>query len=202
MLIEGDARPADGTAEPGDPPVPPTATPGRRRRRWRKIVLIVAAALLLAYSLITVFVFVEPDLGSVSHPQAVFILGGYGDRGDRGVEAAQAAHVRNIEVSVGSPQQVCPPIHGFTVGCFAPVPLSTQGEARAIERITRQHHWTRILVVAGTTQVSRARLRISRCYSGQVAFAPVDPVGPFKWVRNTIYDQLGMIKAIVWQWGC
>ena len=39
------------------------------------------------------------------------------------------------------------------------------------------HHWNRIIVVMPTTQATRARLRIGRCYSGQVLEVGVTPPG-------------------------
>ena len=194
------------------PEVVPNPTPSRRRQSgrrqsgrrqwWRTIVLAAVAVLIVAYGVVTAVVFVHPVLGSVADPQAVFVLGGYGHRADRAVEVARDRHVRTVELSIGNTEADCPRAAGVTIRCYAPDPASTQGEARSVERITRQHHWTRILVVAGTTQVSRARLRIGRCYTGQVAFADVDPTGFVQWVRDTVYDEAAMVKALLWQWGC
>lgn len=162
--------------------------------------------LLVAYAVVTVLFFVRPDLGSVRRPQAVVVLGGYGDRLARGVAVARADHVRLLEISgdgpVGHGSSRCPIEKGLVVRCFTPTPRSTQGEARAIAALARVHHWDRLLVVAGTTQVSRARLRIDRCYHGQVAFADIDPVGFSGWFHELAYDQAAMVKALLWQWGC
>ena len=43
---------------------------------------------------------------------------------------------------------------------------STRGEARAIGRLARRHHWTSIDVVTSRFHVFRARLVIRRCYDG------------------------------------
>ncbi|HEY5244786.1 MAG TPA: hypothetical protein VIJ60_03895 [Acidimicrobiales bacterium] len=173
-----------------------------RRRRRRTILLGVVAVLVVAYVVVTVVFFVSPDFGTVSRPQAVVVLGGYGDRFAHGLAVARADHVDTVELSTGNTEAACPKVTGIDLHCFAPHPASTQGEARAIAAMAEQHHWDRLLVVAGTTQVTRARLRIGRCYGGQMAFTGVDPAGPFQWIRDVVYDQVAMAKAVLWQWGC
>jgi hypothetical protein len=177
-------------------------TPSRRRHRRRTVLLAIVGILVVAYAVVTVVFFVSPDLGTVSRPQAVVVLGGYGNRLARGLAVARADDVRTVELSTGNTEAACPRVAVVDLHCFAPNPASTQGEARAIAAMARQHHWDRLLVVAGTTQVTRARLRIGRCYNGQMAFSGVDPVGPFRWVGEVVYDQIAMVKAVVWQWGC
>ncbi|HVX22479.1 MAG TPA: hypothetical protein VHB02_14095 [Acidimicrobiales bacterium] len=202
----------DRTPPAADRPVPDPAEPATldrprrgprrrpRRRRWPAVVGAVAV-LLVAYAVVTVVFFVRPDLGTVRRPQAVVVLGGYGDRLQRGIAVAHAHHVPVLELSGYGPEE-CPVEPGLQVRCFIPHPRSTQGEARAIAAIARTRHWDRLLVVAGTTQVSRARLRIDRCYRGQTAFADLDPTGFGAWVHFVAYDQAAMVKALVWQWGC
>jgi uncharacterized SAM-binding protein YcdF (DUF218 family) len=56
----------------------------------------------------------------------------------------------------------------YRVLCFEPTPFSTQGEARAIERLAREHQWTRVVVVTSTFHVTRAHLLVRRCYDGAV----------------------------------
>lgn len=175
---------------------------GHKRYRWRRILALVLLGLLTLDVGVTVAVFIKPDLGSVRHPQAVVVLGGYGARVDRGVQVAHADHVPTLVVSSSNPAGCPHHYEGLVFECFAPHPASTQGEGRAIARLARANHWNRLLVVAGTSQVARARLRIERCYGGQVAFAGVDPSGIKAWLYSIAYDQAAMLKAIVWQWGC
>jgi uncharacterized SAM-binding protein YcdF (DUF218 family) len=177
-------------------------TRSRRRRRRRAILLGVVAVLVVAYVVVTVVFFVSPDFGTVSRPQAVVVLGGYGDRFAHGLAVARADHIDTVELSTGNTEAACPKVAGIDLHCFAPHPASTQGEARAIAAMARQHHWDRLLVVAGTTQVTRARLRIGRCYGGQMAFSGVDPAGLLPWIHDIVYDQVAMAKAVLWQWGC
>jgi hypothetical protein len=72
--------------------------------------------------------------------------------------------------------------------CFRADPQTTQGEARSIAALAHRHHWNRILVVMPTTQASRARLRIVRCYSGQVLEVGVPDPGLWAWMRGIAYE--------------
>lgn len=175
----------------------------RRRRRSRlRVVLEVVAVLVAAYVALTVAFFVKPTLGTLAHPQAVVVLDGYGNRDARGLAIARADHVRTVAVS-WPPYASCPaPQAGLRILCFVPHPATTQGEARAVARLARIHRWRTLLVVVGTTQVVRARIRLERCYSGHFAFNGVDPIGFFGWLDEIAYDQAAMVKALVWQRGC
>ncbi len=162
----------------------------------------VVAALLAAYVAVTIAFFVEPTLGVVTHPQAVVVLEGYGNRITRGLAIARADHVRTVAVS-WPPYSTCPaPQRGLRITCFVPNPVSTQGEARAVGRLARVHHWRRLIVVAGTTQIVRARERLERCYSGQLEFSGVDPSGFFSWLYEVAYGQAALVKTLVWQRSC
>lgn len=66
-----------------------------------------------------------------------------------------------------------------TVICFEPVPFSTRGEARAIERLAREHGWRRIVIVTSTFHLTRARMLVHRCYSGRLWAVGT----PTKWWR-------------------
>jgi hypothetical protein len=86
--------------------------------------------------------------------------------------------------------------------CFRANPLTTQGEGRAIAHLAALHHWHRVIVVMPTTQASRARLRVGRCYAGQVLEVGVTPPGFWAWVRGIVYEWPSLIKALVLQPTC
>ncbi|HEX3948032.1 MAG TPA: hypothetical protein VHW47_10015, partial [Acidimicrobiales bacterium] len=69
-----------------------------RRRRWPLAVTVVAV-IVVAYVVLTAVFFVRPGLGKVGHPQAVVVLGGYGDRFQRAVTIAREDGVHLVEVS-------------------------------------------------------------------------------------------------------
>jgi uncharacterized SAM-binding protein YcdF (DUF218 family) len=53
--------------------------------------------------------------------------------------------------------------------CFDAVPYSTQGEARAVARLAREHRWRSVVVVTSQFHVTRARMLFRRCYHGPLS---------------------------------
>jgi hypothetical protein len=178
---------------------------GRRSdKRWRlpRVIAACGVAIFAAYLAVTAVYFVDPSRGTVRNPQAVIVLNGYGNRLGRGVAIARTDHVHTVVVSVPSEANCPQPIHGLRVMCFEPNPASTQGEARSLAKMADHYGWSRLLMVVGTTQLTRARLRIERCYAGQIALTGVDPQGFLGWVHYVAYDEAAMVKALIWQRGC
>jgi uncharacterized SAM-binding protein YcdF (DUF218 family) len=166
----------------------------------------VAAAVVLAFCVLTAVLFVYPDLNAPVPSGAIVVLGGQG-RGslDEGVALAKRGDAPSLVLSL-VPGERCPRrVAGrpqVRVLCFRADPLSTRGEARAIARLAAQHRWHRVIVVMPTTQASRARLRIGRCYPGQVLEVGVDPSGVWRWMREIVYEWAALGKALILQPTC
>ena len=121
---------------------------------------------------LTLRLFVFPDLNAPEPSNAIVVLGGNGAGPfDEGVTLAREGDAPTIVFSL-VPAYFCDPsaVHlpRERIVCFRADPLTTQGEARAIAHLAAVNHWHRIIVVMPTTQATRARLRIGRCYPGQV----------------------------------
>lgn len=52
--------------------------------------------------------------------------------------------------------------------CFRADPISTRGEARAIERLARERGWDDVVVVTSDFHVFRARLILERCFGDRL----------------------------------
>jgi uncharacterized SAM-binding protein YcdF (DUF218 family) len=61
--------------------------------------------------------------------------------------------------------------------CFDAQPYSTRGEAKTVERLAREHQWSRIVVVTSGFHVTRAHMLFRRCYDGGLWMVGV----PFTW---------------------
>jgi hypothetical protein len=174
------------------------------RSRRRRVVAIVVACAVLAFAVLTTVVFVKPDLNAPEKSNAIVVLGGNGAPPEHeGIRLALAGYAPNLVFSL-PPSETCVPSAdpAVRISCFSPNPATTQGEAREIAKLAALHHWTRVIVVMPTTQASRARLRIGRCYPGQVLEVGVDPAGFGAWVRGIIYEWGAMVKALVFQTSC
>jgi hypothetical protein len=178
--------------------------------RWKRsrIIALVLAVLVIAFVVLTVVLFVKPDLNPPERADAVVVLGGSNiEAPHEGVRLVQQGYAPTVVFSLppGVPcvgaavQQVDPSAKTL---CFYAEPQTTQGEARSIAQLASVHHWNRIIVVMPIPQASRARLRIGRCYSGQVLEVAVEPQGFWDWVRGFIYEWGAMVKALVWQPTC
>lgn len=184
---------------------------GLRTKRSR-ITAAVAGVVVLIFVGFTLRLFVFPDLNAPEPSNAIVMLGGNGAGPfDKALALAKEGWAPNVVFSL-TPYQNCepslvhlPPIHlppKEHVLCFHANPRTTQGEARAIAHLASLHHWDRVIVVMPTTQASRARLRVGRCYAGQVLEVGVTPPGFWAWVRGITYEWAAMFKAWVLQPSC
>jgi uncharacterized SAM-binding protein YcdF (DUF218 family) len=89
----------------------------------------------------------------------------------------------------------------YRVICFEPGPYSTQGEARAIDRLAREHQWTHIVVVTSSFHVTRAHLLVRRCYDGGLSMVGTHTPWwklPADWIGETAK----VVTQLTYQRGC
>jgi hypothetical protein len=179
-----------------------------QRAKWSRIIAVVVAVLVVGFVILTVVLFVTPDLNAPERADAVVVLGGSNVRAPQeGVRLVQEGYAPTVAFSLppGAPcggpnvKQVEASAH---VVCFAAEPQTTQGEARSIQHLASTYRWKRIIVVMPIPQASRARLRVGRCYSGQVLEVGVEPQGLLTWMRSIAYEWGATFKALVLQPTC
>jgi uncharacterized SAM-binding protein YcdF (DUF218 family) len=82
--------------------------------------------------------------------------------------------------------------------CFAPAPSTTRGEAEELARLAASKGWRRVIIVAPTYHVTRARMIIRRCYRGQLVIVATPTQTPWwLWVYMYGYQTAGFVKAAV-----
>jgi uncharacterized SAM-binding protein YcdF (DUF218 family) len=177
----------------------------RIRSRRLRILATISAVLVVALIVASSRLFVWPASDQPSRADAILVLGGDGPRLDRGLALAKQRYAPVLLVSQRDreyvPSGCAPRISGVELICFQPNPISTQGEARYVARLAAKRHWRRIIAVTSTPQDTRARLRLKRCYRGQVLVVTVHP-SFFGWARDILYEWGGLMKALVWQTSC
>jgi uncharacterized SAM-binding protein YcdF (DUF218 family) len=172
------------------------------RRSRRRRVLGALSVVIVLFLVLTAVLFVFPSTNAPRRSSAIVVLGGSGLRVPAGLALAHAGFAPYLVIS-DSPNSPCPAdFGGVTVSCFHPHPATTQGEARATAKLARRHHWSRIIIVSGIAQTTRARIRLRRCYSGTLLFDPVSPGGLLAWIHSVLYEWAALTKALTLQRGC
>jgi uncharacterized SAM-binding protein YcdF (DUF218 family) len=175
-----------------------------------RIVAAVLFVLVVVFCVMTTVLFVYPDLNAPQRSNAIVVLGGHGAPAfDKGVALAKQGYAPVLVLSLLNYQNcgqyqayLATQLTKVKVLCFKANPQTTQGEGRYIEKFAKRLHWSRIIVVVATTQASRARLRIGRCYPGQVLEVGFSPQGIGEWLKQFAYEWGAMFKALVLQPTC
>ena len=145
-------------------------------RRVLVVLAIVVAAWIVAC--LVLFVWPPAETGAPAHADAVVVLsGGLNARLDPGLALMRRGIAPTLVVSGAfhgtrwkKAQRLCRGAYHvrYRVLCPRPRPFSTQGEARMIARLAREHGWSRVVVVTSTFHVSRAHMLVQRCYDGRL----------------------------------
>jgi uncharacterized SAM-binding protein YcdF (DUF218 family) len=167
-----------------------------RRHPLIAAVLVVVVVFLVASSLL----FVWPATDQPRHVDAILSLEG-GDEGARettAVSLARRGYAPVLLFSRGSPAAgtVCPRVFRVSVVCFFPHPAKTIGEISFASAYARRHGWHSLMIVAGHTQVTRARLLAERCFSGQIVMIPA-PVQVIDIPYEIVYEWGALTKAVL-----
>jgi hypothetical protein len=175
----------------------------RGSKRWRKA-LVALAAIFVVFCAVTARLFIWPAQGMPRQVSAIVMLDGPGDAYGVAVRLAAQHRASFLVVSQGTPasRDPCPPkVRGVTLICFHPVPATTQGEAEFVGRLAEKYHWQSVAVVTITPQATRARLRVQRCFTGNV-YTVTAGLTRSSWPYEIAYEWGALIKALVVQRAC
>jgi hypothetical protein len=180
----------------------------KRRRRRRTVLVVTLAGVLVAFCGLTARLFIFPAVGMPAHVDAIVMMNGPdgGSRFRTAVNLAFQDRAKYLVISRGNSYYgqgdfCAPPVPKVKVICFDPSPPTTQGEAEYAGRLARQYHWHSIALVAITPQDSRARLRMKRCFSGQV-YVMTAPIPWHMWPYQLAYEWGATVKALVFNRSC
>lgn len=181
----------------------PKRARSRRRRRWIGLVVLV---LFLAFAGATARLFVWPSLPPVpARADAIIELAGPGNRDAVTLELARehrAPLAIQSTVARDATSDTClPPVPDVTIGCFHPVPATTRGEARYIGARGAASQWHSVIIVTTPDHAWRARLRVERCFPGQV-YVKTSPLPRWRWLTQIPYQWTASVKALLFQRDC
>lgn len=163
--------------------------------------------LLAGLVLTTARLFVWPQQGMAGRVDAIVMLDGPGDRLDTALKLARAHQAQMLVISRGTPYSghgysgCGAKIPGVKVVCFNPDPATTRGEARYTGQLAKRYHWDSIAVVATAPQDTVARLRLGRCFGGNVYLVNA-PLAPSEFPSAIIYEWGATINALILQRSC
>jgi hypothetical protein len=165
---------------------------------------LAVAVLIVAVVVASVVLFIKPATNTPTRSDAVIVLAGANNaaRISKGIQLVRVGYAPRLFVSAPGFQDCPKSFPSVPITCFNPKPATTQGEARFAATQAKKHHWHQIIVVSGTQQVTRARIRFDRCYQGSILMVPADPGGLGTWVASVIYEWGALPKALIFQRGC
>jgi uncharacterized SAM-binding protein YcdF (DUF218 family) len=168
----------------------------------------VAGLAILACAVCTARLFIWPDLPPLpQRADAIVELGGPAIEGrDRlaihlAREHRAAFLVQSTTVKEAGTDRCLPATRSVTVLCFHPLPGTTRGEAQWIAREARRRNWRSVIVVTTPDQAWRARLRVRRCFDGEV-YSATSRLPFSMWFRQIPYQWLASAKALTVQRAC
>jgi uncharacterized SAM-binding protein YcdF (DUF218 family) len=168
-----------------------------RRRRS-----LIGAAICAVVVVATGILFWSPASSRPRKADAVVVFGGAGARDEEGERLVREGIAPILAESVNTTYDPCYRQQArFPVICFRPQPLTTQGEARWLAATARTRGWHRVVVVVSVPQATRARLRIRRCYSGELQIVTVH-LSVASMLANAVYEWGATSKALTLQRGC
>jgi hypothetical protein len=178
----------------------------RQRRKWvrRAAVAVAVGLVVLVFAVATAEFFVWPAVDGPEHADAIVVLAGRGDPYDVGLRLARAGYAPQLAMSVGNTDLYWPcklRVPGVVVTCFSPKPKTTQGDGRATAQLARRYGWKSIILVTAQTQVTRARLRLERCYRGRVRVV-ASRIPKHQLPYRVIYEWGATLKALTLQRSC
>ena len=156
-----------------------------------------------AWAVATATLFVWPSLPPVpAHVDAIVELGGPGDRDSIALGLARDHRATYLVQSTMPNDTRClPSVGGVRVLCFHAEPNTTRGEAEYIRTLASRYGWKSVILVTTPDQAWRARLRVSRCFSGEV-YVSTAHLPTLDWLRQIPYQWAATVKALTVQRSC
>jgi hypothetical protein len=171
------------------------------RQRWFNIVV---AVLVVVAGIISIRLYVVPASDGAGPVDAVVVLGGQEYKARLQTADVMLKKFPGSVVVVSIPGGItCPPqpLGASAILCFSPNPSTTQGEARTAAKLAAKYGWKSMEVVTTADQVWRAKLRFSRCWSGNLTMVRSDS-SIYSRLRAVPYETAATIKAETLQRGC
>lgn len=192
-----------------------SATKAAARRRCRGVLFrIVAwcAAAILLWAVTGLFLYVVPATDAPKHADVLFVLAPQGDRTKYAERLMGQGYAGTLAIS--SPREedgssaLCAEQRAYRIVCFEPDPVTTQGEARALQSLSVEYGWKSAEVLTAQFHVSRATVLLQRCYKGDLGMIAyqqrlpllvVPNLAQSSWAYHYVYETAAFVKVALHQ---
>ncbi len=187
------------------------ATPPTRKKRLFFRSFAVIAALAIFWAVAGIFLYVAPPADEPKHADVLFVLGPPDQRMVYAEQLMQQGYAPTLAVSSPVDQYgrfeagICGAQRVYRVVCFHSDPFTTQGEARALKDLSDQYGWKSANVLTAQFHVTRARVIVSRCYTGDLHMVAdrmnlplislTDPT--YSWAYQYLYQTAAFVKVAI-----
>jgi hypothetical protein len=178
---------------------------GHRVRRPLIASLMSGGTIIWAWLIAGLFLYVDPAVDQPKHSDAVVVLAPTVTTGrlDYAESLMSDGYGSTLVISVpedpsgNAPTDVCRAKRTYRIICFSPDPVTTQGEARAVRRLSEEHGWRSITVVTNDFHATRARTIIGRCYPHDLNVAAVRHDRSLTdWAYRFVYETAAFVKVV------
>lgn len=181
--------------------------PKRGRHLLLRLVAFCASALLLLAAA-GIFLFVAPVGDPRRQADVLLVLAPPGDRLGYAEALMEQGYAETLAISVpfgknDPASALCDEQRAYSIVCFNPDPVTTQGEARALRGLANEHGWTTANVVTDRSHIQRATVILKRCYEGDLsvtAYRQELPLLSFtnprdSWAFRYAYELVAFVKV-------
>lgn len=183
----------------------------KRKRRLIFRAIAAASGLMIAWALMGIFLYVVPPADEPTNADVLFVLGPPDRRIGYAEELMQQGYATTLAVSspVGKDGRyeaaICTAHRPYRIICFNPDPFTTQGEARALKDLSKKYSWKSANVLTAQFHVTRSRVLIGRCYTGDLhmiadrrslpLFSASNPT--YSWAYQYVYQTAAFLKVAI-----
>ncbi|MFF2296854.1 ElyC/SanA/YdcF family protein [Arthrobacter sp. NPDC058127] len=184
--------------------------PARKKRLLLRLSAAIAAVAVV-WAVAGIFLYVAPTADQPKRSDVLFVLGPPDNRISYAEKLMRQGYAPTLAVS--SPidkygkfeAAICGALRPYRIICFNPDPFTTQGEARALKDLSAQYGWKSADVLTAQFHVTRARVIVSRCYTGNLhmvadrmglpLISSTDPT--YSWAYQYLYQTAAFVKVAI-----
>jgi hypothetical protein len=184
------------------------AAPRRRCRRLLLRTVAWCATALLLGAATGLFLYVAPATDAPRYADVLLVLAPQGDRTRYAEQLMDQGYAGTLAISAPEDKDgssaLCKEKRAYRIVCFKPDPVTTQGEARALQSLSEEYGWKSANVLTAQFHVTRATVLVQRCYKGDLSMIEyrqelpllvLPYLGRSSWAYHYAYETAAFVKV-------